>query len=142
MPDRLAMTFAERDAFLLGVHVAVLTVDEPGRGPLALPVWYEYKDRRVGLGMDGGSTKAKLLRAAGRATVLVQQEAFPYRYVSVEGPVAETDRLRSMKEVAIRYMGEEAGTAYAEHGGVDASNQVTFELQPEHWRTQDFSKAG
>ena len=35
-----AMTKAEREAFLADVHVAVLAVDEPGRGPLSLPIWY------------------------------------------------------------------------------------------------------
>jgi len=31
------------------------------------------------IGMDGGSAKATLLRAAGRATMTVQTETAPYR---------------------------------------------------------------
>ena len=34
------MTKEERAAFLADVHVGVLAVDEPGRGPLSLPIWY------------------------------------------------------------------------------------------------------
>ncbi len=82
-----SMTKAERDAFLADVHVGILAVDEPGRGPLALPIWYRYVDGVVVIGMDGDSLKARLLRAAGRATLTVQTEAPPYLYASVEGPV-------------------------------------------------------
>jgi len=38
------MTPQEREAFLADVHVGVLAIEEPGRGPLALPVWYVYRD--------------------------------------------------------------------------------------------------
>jgi nitroimidazol reductase NimA-like FMN-containing flavoprotein (pyridoxamine 5'-phosphate oxidase superfamily) len=41
-----SMTKAEREAFLADVHVAVLAVDEPGRGPMAIPVWYLYEGER------------------------------------------------------------------------------------------------
>ncbi len=55
-----------RDAFLAEVHVAVLAVDEPGRDPLALPIWYQAVDGAIEIGMDGGSRKAELLRSAGK----------------------------------------------------------------------------
>jgi hypothetical protein len=34
----LSMTRAEREAFLAGVHVGVLSIPEPGRGPLSTSV--------------------------------------------------------------------------------------------------------
>ena len=43
MPDPGAMTRPEREAFLADVHVGVLAVDEPGRGPMALPELTTYK---------------------------------------------------------------------------------------------------
>ena len=82
-----SMTKEEREAFLADVHVAVLAVDEPGRGPLAMPVWYLYEDGQVLVWTEGRSVKAKLMRDAGRATLTVQNEATPYQYVTVEGPV-------------------------------------------------------
>ena len=39
----LSMTAAEREAFLADVHVGVLSVEDPGRGPLTVPVWYAYR---------------------------------------------------------------------------------------------------
>ncbi len=39
---KLTMTRAEAEAFLAEPRVAVLSVTEPGRGPLASPLWYRY----------------------------------------------------------------------------------------------------
>ena len=57
----------------------------------------------------------KVLRRAGRATFLVQTETPPYKYVSIEGPVAitsEVDKRRDLDELAYRYLGREVGEAY------------------------------
>ena len=124
MPYENKIPAEERDAFLAGVHVAVLAVDEPGRGTLALPVWYQYKDGIVELGMDGGLRKAELLRAVGRATVTVQDEAPPYRYVSIEGPVQVISEERDVLGVASRYLGPELGAWYAEQNPSTPSTVV------------------
>ena len=134
----LSMSAEKREAFLAGVHVAVLAVDEPGRGPLALPIWYRWVDGVIELGMSGQSRKAELLRAAGRATVTVQDAAPPYRYVSVEGPVEITGRERDVLGTATRYLGPEIGAQYAEANPASPTT-VVVHLTPEHWRTQDFS---
>jgi nitroimidazol reductase NimA-like FMN-containing flavoprotein (pyridoxamine 5'-phosphate oxidase superfamily) len=140
MPYQMTMSKDERDAFLAGVHVALLAVDEPGRGPLALPVWYEYVDGAIEFGLDRDSRKAQLLRAAGRATITVQDEAPPYKYVSVEGPVEIVDRPRDVLRVASRYLGPDFGAWYAKENPPTESS-VVVRLLPEHWRAQDFSSA-
>ena len=82
------MTTAEREAFLAGVHVGILSVDDPGRGPLTVPVWYAYEPGgTVDVITGGQSVKARRLRAAGRFSLCAQIETPPYRYVSVEGPI-------------------------------------------------------
>jgi nitroimidazol reductase NimA-like FMN-containing flavoprotein (pyridoxamine 5'-phosphate oxidase superfamily) len=135
-----SMTEAERDAFLADVHVGVLAVDEPGRGPLALPIWYRYVEGVVIIGMDGDSLKARLLRAAGRATLTVQTEVPPYLYASVEGPVRVLSEHRDDLAMATRYLGAELGAWYAERNP-STDRSVVAELTPEHWRTMDFGKA-
>jgi nitroimidazol reductase NimA-like FMN-containing flavoprotein (pyridoxamine 5'-phosphate oxidase superfamily) len=135
-----SMTVDERMAFLADVHVGLLAVDEPGRGPLALPVWYLFRDGTVQIGMDGGSLKARLLRAAGRATLTVQTETPPYLYVSVEGPVEIAATQRDDLEMASRYLGPELGAWYAENNP-STNDSVLVTLTPEHWRTMDFNKA-
>jgi uncharacterized protein len=133
------MTVEEREAFLADVHVGVLSVEEPGRGPLALPIWYRYVDGVVEMGMDGGSLKARLLQAARRATLTVQTETPPYKFASVEGPVEVRHEQRDDLAMASRYLGPELGQWYAENNpSTEAS--VTAVLTPEHWRTFDFAK--
>ena len=139
MSDPGAMTREEREAFLTEVHVGVLAVDEPGRGPMALPIWYRYVDGVVEIGMHGSSLKARLLRDAGRATMTVQTETAPYQYVSVEGPVSVDAVQRDDLEMASRYLGPELGKWYAEHNP-STEESVTVTLRPEHWRTHDFAK--
>lgn len=134
------MTQGEREAFLAGVHVGILAVDEPGRGPLAMPIWYQYDNGEIVIGMDGQSVKAKLLRAAGRATMTVQTEAPPYQYVSVEGPVVVEAAQRDDFEMASRYLGPELGRWYADNNP-STEQSVIARLTPEHWRTMDFAKA-
>jgi PPOX class probable F420-dependent enzyme len=135
-----SMTPDERDAFLRDQHVAIVAIDEPGRGPLALPIWYLVDDDGdVLLSMDGGSVKGRLLAAAGRATLTVQTETAPYRYVSVEGPVTIGPPTHDPLELAVRYLGPELGQWYVDtNPTTDAT--VTVRLRPEHWRTHDFAK--
>lgn len=134
-----SMTTDEREAFLADVHVGILAIDREGRGPLALPIWYQFRDGAVEIGMGGDSLKAKLLRAAGRATLTVQTEAPPYKYVSVEGPVTVSSEQRDDFEMASRYLGPEMGRWYADNNPSTESS-VLVRLVPESWSTMDFGK--
>jgi len=138
------MTTAEREAFLADVHVGILSVDDPGRAPLAVPVWYAYAPgATVDVVTGGHSVKARLLRAAGRFSLCAQTETPPYRYVSVEGPVTavadavEPDERRAL---AHRYLGAELGELYLAATEADAADSVVFRMAPERWRTTDYGK--
>ncbi len=134
-----SMTKEEREAFLAGVHVGVLAVDEPGRGPLAVPVWYLYEHGEVVISTEGASLKVELLRAAGRATLTVQNEAAPYQYLSLEGPVTVESTDRDWLELASRYLGPELGASYVASNPT-TDDSVLVRITPEHWRTMDFAK--
>lgn len=135
------MTDADRDAFLLERRVGVLAIGRDAAGPLVAPIWYRYS---AGGGFEvcmGGSTaKAVRLRAAGRASICVQDEGRPYRYVTVEGPVTVTplgdaDAARpTIEEMAARYLGAAAGAAYAQ--AFATPDEVLVRLLPERWRTE------
>ena len=135
----ITMTPEEAAAFLVGVHVGILAIEHPGHGPLALPIWYQYEDGNVIIGLSGASLKAKLLRAAGRATLTVQTEAPPYLYVSVEGPVVVAAEQRDDLSMATRYLGPEMGRWYADNNP-STSASVIARLTPEKWRSADFGK--
>ncbi len=134
------MSDTEAADFLADVHVGILAIEHEGHGPLALPIWYQYEDGDVIIGMGGGSLKARLLRAAGRATLTVQTETAPYRYVSVEGPVTVAAEQRDDFSMASRYLGAELGRWYADNNP-STEESVVVRLTPEKWRSADFSKS-
>ncbi len=88
----MPLNVAEREQFLAEPHIGSLAVDAgPGRAPLVVPMWYQYTpggDLWVMTGAD--SQKARLIRAAGRFSILAERVEPTIRYVSVEGPVTET----------------------------------------------------
>ncbi|MEU5882642.1 pyridoxamine 5'-phosphate oxidase family protein [Spirillospora sp. NPDC047279] len=140
----LVMTAAERERFLADLHVGILSVaGEDGRAPLAMPVWYLYEpggEITFATGQD--SRKMRLIREAGRVSLVVQNEEMPYGYVSVEGEVtsvrqAHPDERRALAE---RYLGAEGGAAYLESTKDVAHTMVIVHIRPERWLTRDYGK--
>ncbi len=138
----LRMTRAEREAFLGDVHVGVISIAEPGRGPLSAPIWYDYRpDRGLWIVTEPGSRKGKALEAAGRFSLVAQSEDMPYRYVSVEGPIVEArpaDREAETRPMAHRYFGTEMGNAYVD--SQPGHENFLYVMQPERWLTVDYGK--
>jgi PPOX class probable F420-dependent enzyme len=140
----LVMTRTEREAFLAGTHVAVVSIAQDGRGPLAVPVWYSYAPGgEVRFATGDTSRKRRLLERTGRASLCVQTETAPYQYVSVEGPtvidVADFDR--DIREMAIRHLGPKRGEAYLATMYPDGTtSEVIVRLRPERWASADFRK--
>ncbi len=137
--SELDMTEVEREEFLAGVHVGILSIARQDKGPLAVPIWYQYENGVVLIGMGGNSLKAKLLRAAGRATLTAQQEEPPYKYVSVEGPIQIAQDQRDDFVMASRYLGPELGRWYADNNP-STQESVLVTLTPQRWITADFAK--
>jgi len=142
----LQMTKAEREAFLAGVHVGVLSIPEPGRGPLTAPIWYGYEPGgELWIVTERESRKGRLLRPGARVSLCAQSEAPPYRYVSVEGPIvsiAPSELERDERPLARRYLGREQGDRYIEATGGTAARgaNLRVHLRPERWLTVDYSK--
>jgi len=129
----------ERTKFLAEPHIAGLAVDAgPGRGPLSVPVWYDYEPGGEVLFLTGvESRKAALIAKAGRLTVLVQRTSPTYRYVSIEGPVVGSGptTLEHLTRIAARYLPPEAVPGYVE--GSDLHTLVTFRVLPQRWLSAD-----
>ena len=135
------MTRQEREQFLAGVHVGVLSVASvDGGGPLAVPVWYSYQPGGpVNVITGAGTRKAAAIRAAGRFSLCAQDERPPYKYVTVEGPVTIEDAGHDERlALARRYLGPEGGDAYVSE--VPTAGQIVFRMTPERWLTVDYSK--
>jgi nitroimidazol reductase NimA-like FMN-containing flavoprotein (pyridoxamine 5'-phosphate oxidase superfamily) len=140
----ISMTHSEREAFLAGVHVGVLSVQQDRKGPLIVPVWYTYEPGGTVSVITGeDSKKGVLITASGRFSLCAQDEAPPYKYVSVEGPVVKRDKPVDPVErraMAHRYLGEEFGDLYFDATEVESLNSVVFRMAPESWFTADFAK--
>jgi PPOX class probable F420-dependent enzyme len=143
----LAMSRAEREAFLAGTHVGIVSIAEPHGGPLSVPVWYGYEPGRALRFVTGArSRKAALIRQAGRVGFCVQSETAPYQYVSVEGPasLAQPDHERDVRAVAIRYLGKEMGEMYLAMMAAepDPGGSVLVIVRPQRWYSADYRKLG
>ena len=137
------LTEADKQAFLSGLHVCTLAVPQPGKGPLLAPIWYDYEPgNQVRFIMGPQSRKAQLLAQGTRVSLCVQDEAPPYAYVSVEGPVVTIEACteQALKDMAVRYLGTDDGEQYAKSlRGAEAALLVS--VQPETWLAADFSRS-
>ncbi|GGS41188.1 pyridoxamine 5'-phosphate oxidase family protein [Actinokineospora fastidiosa] len=137
------MTVEEREAFLNERRVGVIAVGRADRGPLAVPVWYRYADGEVQVWIERDSVKDKVLRKAGRFTLVAQSEELPYRYVSVEGPVVAADAPPTREQavaIAGRYLSPEEADGYVDSALGESS--VLVRMRPEKWLSSDQGKTG
>jgi len=147
----IAMSREEREAFLAGVHVGVLSVGqgEPHggeRAPLAVPIWYDYEPgREVRFVTGRASRKGKRLAVGAPVSLCVQKEAPPYKYVSVEGVVVAVDAAdveRDVRPLARRYLGEQGGDQYvaATREMYADEENVLVRMRIERWFSVDYAK--
>ena len=140
----LTMTRLEREAFLAGVHVGMISIAEEGRGPLTVPIWYAYApggELRLITGRH--SRKGRLLTQAGRCSLCVQTESPPYRYVSVEGPITAIEAVdveRDLRPLAHRYLGAAEGDRFVEQTREGQADNILLRMRPERWLTADYAK--
>jgi len=133
------MSETERDIFVTDVRIAVLAIQRKQKGPLCAPVWYRYSSASgFQIPMANESAKALLLRRHGFATLCVQDEKLPYRYVTAEGPVElktlnEVERYEAIKDIASRYLGNEAGKSYADT--FPDHDEALVTLTPRNWNS-------
>jgi len=135
------LSVRDRELFLAEPHVAALSVSAgENRGPFTLPIWYQYEPGgEAWILTETGSRKARLIKAAGRFTLMVERVMPTVRYVSAEGPVARTvpgtdELLRAMAE---RYLPSDKVQAYIEFAEAELGEQVAIYLRPERWLTAD-----
>lgn len=142
-----SMTRAEREAFLADVHVGILAIADPARGPLAVPIWYDYTPGGELRFVTGrGSRKGQLLASGERVSLCVQTETPPYKYVSVEGEVVgldPSDAERDVRPVARRYLGVQGGDFYmkATHEMYERDPNVLVRVRIDRWLSCDYAKS-
>jgi hypothetical protein len=134
------LSVRDRELFLAEPHIAALSVSAgPDRGPLTVPIWYQYElGGEAWVLTEAASPKARLIEAAGRFTLMVERVAPTIRYVSVEGPVTRTilgtDEL--LREITERYLPPEKVAGYLEFAA-GLGEHVAIYLRPQRWLSAD-----
>lgn len=137
----MALSKDEREQFLTEPHVAALSVsagDE--RGPLTVPIWYQYSpggEPWVHTGL--GSRKHRLIEAAGRFTLMVDRLEPTVRYVAVDGTVSGIEPATDdeLVEMVQRYLPLDEVEPYLEFARREHGDGVTIRMRPEHWLSSD-----
>ena len=139
------MTRDEREAFLAGPRVGVVSVDEPGRGPLSVPVWYLYEPGgEIVFVTRPEARKARLLTTGARVSFLAQTEDLPPKYVTIQGRVVSADPAdveRDVKPVVRKYLGADVGDTYVDNTRPNGTNEIVIRIRPERWYSRDFGRA-
>jgi len=133
----------ERQEFLAEPHVAALSVVAgPDRAPLVVPIWYHYTPGgELWFHTQVGSRKAKLIDAAGRVSLMIDEAGARVRYVSVEGPVvhSEPGDAEVVRTMTARYLPPERVDAYVEFALAEHGEQVVYHVRPERWLSADMT---
>jgi PPOX class probable F420-dependent enzyme len=79
------MTPEERRSFLETHRLAVLGVERAGKPPHLTPVYYAVDGDSLIVSITRSRVKARLIERAGRVTLLVLDETFPFDYIAVIG---------------------------------------------------------
>ncbi|MBA8822881.1 hypothetical protein FHX42_000210 [Saccharopolyspora lacisalsi] len=137
----MSLTTAEREQFLAEPHVAALSVSAgPNRGPLTVPIWYQYSPGgEAWVLTEADSRKARLIEAAGCFSLMVERVEPTVRYVSVEGPVSRTvpGTGEMLREMSRRYLPAEKAGPYVEFAEAELGEQVAVFLRPQRWLSAD-----
>ena len=136
-----AISKDEKQDFLAGLHVGVLSLNNNPKGPLTIPIWYDYEPGgELWFITDPNSLKGKLLKVGVRLSLMSQSEEPPYKYVSIEGPVVSIDESSDddLLAMAVRYLGEDGGKRYAENS--NTSGDIIVRVKPERWLSVDYGK--
>lgn len=137
----MPLTLDERQAFLAEPHIGALSVSAgPERGPLTVPIWYQYEPGGDLWVLTGpASEKMRRIRAAGRFSLLAERVAPTVRYVSVEGPVTAVEPLTDERhrEMVARYLPPERVEEYLSFAAAELGEHVVVSMRPQRWLSAD-----
>ena len=117
--------------------VAVLATYRKDGEVLLSPVWHRWRDGGFDVATGSDDVKVRQLRIDGRASLIVYEPAPPYRGLELRtrATLVAEGAQETAREIAGRYLGVEAGEAYAA-GQVD---DVVIRLEPGALRAWDFA---
>jgi PPOX class probable F420-dependent enzyme len=134
---RRDLPLSELADFLALPLVAVLATYRQDGSVLLSPVWHQWRDGGFDVVCSPNDIKVRHLRRDPRASILVYEHDLPYRGVEIRttAQLSDIDRADFVREMSIRYLGQEAGEAYA----AGSADSVLVRLEPGNVRSWDFA---
>jgi len=117
--------------------VAVLATYRADGDVLLSPVWHEWRDGAFQVATGANDIKVRHLRRDSRVSIVVYEHEQPYRGIEVKGHarLLPEDAAAAVVRIAVRYLGTEAGTAYAAREVDD----MLIRIEPGDLRAWDFA---
>jgi PPOX class probable F420-dependent enzyme len=117
--------------------LAVLATYRQDGTVLLSPVWHEWREGGFSVITSSRDVKAAHLRRDPRASIVVCEHAPPYRGIEVRGHArfVNVGVGDAVQRIASRYLGREAGAAYADR----ADDDLIIRLEPGDLRAWDFA---
>jgi PPOX class probable F420-dependent enzyme len=117
--------------------LAVLATYRRDGTVLLSPVWHEWRDGGFQVVTGSQGVKAAHLRRDPRVSIVVCEHAPPYRGVEVRchARLLTAGAGDAVRRIASRYLGAEAGAAYAE----SADDDLLIRVEPGELRAWDFA---
>ncbi|MGH9459713.1 MAG: pyridoxamine 5'-phosphate oxidase family protein [Vicinamibacteria bacterium] len=122
-----------------GSTLAVLGTHMKDGHTLLSPVWHEYRDGGFTVVILEDDVKSRHLKRNPMASVLVAEQASPYRGIEIRGEATVSkpaDILDTSRRMAVRYLGEERGNTYADT--LEGIGLEMIRLEPGTLRAWDF----
>lgn len=119
-------------------RVATLATYRKDGSVLLSPVWHEWRDGGFNITIERDDVKHRHVSRDPRASFALYEDDPPYRGLELRCTprIVDEDAAEIQRRIAIRYLGEEAGAAYA---STPSGREITLRLEPGDLRTWDFA---
>lgn len=129
------MTETEWKEFITqGTRTGKLATTRKDGRPHVVPIWFVLDGDELVFNTGAGTVKGRSLARTGQASLCVDDEAPPFSFVTVSGPVTiSTDPdelLDSATRIAARYMGEQRAEEFGRRNAVEG--ELVVRLRAEH----------
>ncbi len=137
------MTREELEEFLKGRSMGMLATNRRDGPPQMRPIWYDYDGGVISMWTSIDTAKLRNIMRDSRVSFCIQDEAWPYRGVTVQGRAEIIHRGRGSvpkgQKIAHRYIGEEAGDRFVDL--ITDESYVILTVTPEKFASWDNTKA-
>jgi len=122
-----------------GSTLAVLATHMKNGQTLLSPVWQEFRNGGFSVVILADDVKMRHLKRDPTASVLVAEQEPPYRGIEIRGEAKfskPVDVLDTVRRLAVRYLGEARGNAYAD--AFEGVELAMIQLEPGNLRAWDY----